>query len=71
MNILIDLVKNPVFLSAGGAWLVAQGGKNIYEAIRYGFSKERLAGGNNRQADQESPYRSSTKATSQREIVQR
>ena len=45
MNILIDLVKNPVFLSAGGAWLVAQGGKNIYEAIRYGFSKERLAGG--------------------------
>ena len=45
MNMLIDLIKNPVFLSAGGAWLVAQGAKNICEAIRYGFSKERLAGG--------------------------
>ena len=34
MNILIDLVKNPVFLSAGGAWLVAQVSKSIYESIR-------------------------------------
>ncbi len=45
MNILIDLVKNPVFLSAGGAWLVAQVSKIIYESIRYGFSVRRLAGG--------------------------
>ena len=45
MNILIDLIKNPVFLSAGGAWLVAQGSKNLYEAIRYGFNADRLTGG--------------------------
>ena len=45
MNILIDLVKNPVFLSAGGAWLVAQLSKNIYEAVRYGFNAKRLTGG--------------------------
>ena len=45
MNILIDLVKNPVFLSAGGAWLVAQVSKIIYESIRYGFNARRLTGG--------------------------
>ena len=45
MNILIDLIKNPVFLSAGGAWLVAQVSKVIYESIRYGFKAERLTGG--------------------------
>ena len=42
MNILIDLIKNPVFLSAGGGWLVAQVSKVIYESIRYGFKAERL-----------------------------
>ena len=45
MNILIDLIKNPVFLSAGGGWLVAQVSKVIYESIRYGFKAERLTGG--------------------------
>ena len=45
MNILIDLVQNPVFLSAGGSWLTAQVSKIVYESIRYGFQKERLAGG--------------------------
>ena len=45
MNILINLIKNPVFLSAGGAWLVAQVSKILYESIRYGFRKERLTGG--------------------------
>ena len=42
MNILTDLIQNPVFLSAGGAWLVAQVSKILYESIRYGFRKERL-----------------------------
>ena len=45
MDILIDLIQNPAFLSAGGAWFVAQVSKIIYESIRYGFKKERLAGG--------------------------
>ena len=45
MNILIDLIKNPVFLSAGGAWLVAQVSKVVYESVRYGFSAKRLTGG--------------------------
>ena len=45
MNILTDLIQNPAFLSAGGAWLVAQVSKVIYESIRYGFRKERLTGG--------------------------
>lgn len=45
MNIFTDLIQNPVFLSAGGAWFVAQVAKIIYESIRYGFKKERLAGG--------------------------
>lgn len=45
MNILTDLIKNPVFLSAGGAWLIAQVSKVIYESIRYGFRADRLAGG--------------------------
>ncbi len=35
MNILTDIVRNPVFLSAGGSWLVAQVSKIIYETIRY------------------------------------
>ena len=45
MNILTDLVQNPVFLSAGGAWLTAQVLKIIYETVRYGFHAERLTGG--------------------------
>ena len=45
MNILTDLIRNPVFLSAGGAWLVAQVSKIVYETIRYGFRAERIAGG--------------------------
>ena len=44
MNFLIDLVQNPVFLSAGAAWLVAQVSKIIYESVRYGFRAERLTG---------------------------
>ena len=44
MNILADLVQNPVFLSAGAAWLVAQVSKIIYESVRYGFRAERLTG---------------------------
>ncbi len=45
MNILTDLVRNPVFLSAGGSWLAAQLSKIIYETIRYGFHPQRLTGG--------------------------
>ena len=45
MNIITDLIQNPVFLSAGGAWLTAQVIKIVYESIRFGFRKERLAGG--------------------------
>ena len=45
MNILTDLLRNQVFLSAGGAWLVSQVSKIIYETIRYGFRADRLAGG--------------------------
>lgn len=44
-TILTDLVQNPVFLAAGGSWLVAQVSKIIYESIRYGFRAERLTGG--------------------------
>ncbi len=44
-NILTDIIRNPVFLSAGGAWLVAQVSKIIYETIRNGFHAERLTGG--------------------------
>ena len=45
MNILTDLIRNPVFLSAGASWLVAQVSKIIYESARYGFRKDRLTGG--------------------------
>ncbi len=45
MNPFVQLLQNPVFLSAGGAWLTAQVSKIIYESIRYGFSTKRLAGG--------------------------
>lgn len=45
MNILTDLIRNPVFLAAGGSWLVSQVSKVIYESVRYGFRKERLTGG--------------------------
>jgi acid phosphatase family membrane protein YuiD len=45
MNFFIDLVRNPVFLAAGGAWLAAQLSKIIYETIRNGFHPGRLTGG--------------------------
>ena len=45
MNILTDLLRNPVFLSAGASWLAAQVSKIIYESVRNGFSVHRLAGG--------------------------
>ena len=45
MNILTDLVRNPVFLAAGGSWLAAQMMKILYESIRYGFDAQRLTGG--------------------------
>jgi len=45
MQFLAGLIHNPVFLSAGGAWLVAQVSKMIYETARYGFSVKRLTGG--------------------------
>ena len=45
MNILTDLIQNPVFLSAGGSWLAAQVSKIIYESVRNGFHAERLTGG--------------------------
>lgn len=45
MNILTDLIRNPVFLSAGGSWLAAQALKILFETIRYGFRAERLTGG--------------------------
>lgn len=45
MNVLTDLIRNPVFLSAAGSWLLAQILKIIYETIRYGFHFDRLAGG--------------------------
>lgn len=45
MQILIDLVQNPLFLAAGASWLAAQGSKILYESIRYGFNAERLTGG--------------------------
>ena len=45
MNILTDILRNPLFLSAAAAWLAAQVSKIIYESIRYGFNVRRLAGG--------------------------
>ena len=45
MNIRTDLIRNPVFLSAGGSWFAAQVIKIIYESIRNGFSAKRLTGG--------------------------
>lgn len=45
MNILTDLIQNPVFLAAGGSWLVAQVSKILYELARGGFEPGRLAGG--------------------------
>lgn len=44
-TIFTDIIRNPVFLSAGGAWLVAQVSKIIYETARNGFHAERLTGG--------------------------
>ncbi len=44
-TLLTDLIRNPIFLSAGGAWLVAQVSKIIYETARNGFRADRLTGG--------------------------
>lgn len=44
--ILIDFLKdfftNPVLMSAGASWFVAQASKVIIESVKYGFSKEIL-----------------------------
>lgn len=45
MNLLIDLIRNPVFLAAGASWLVSQLSKILYETFRYGFRADRLTGG--------------------------
>ncbi len=45
MNIIQSLLANRVLLSALCAWLIAQGGKIIFEIIKGGFSLKRLAGG--------------------------
>ena len=41
---LIGLITNRVFLSAAGAWLIAQVSKNILHMIKGEFTRERLAG---------------------------
>ena len=45
LSFFLDLLHNYAFMSAGGAWLVAQASKVIYETVRYGFDTKRLAGG--------------------------
>ena len=41
---LIGLITNRVFLSAGGAWLIAQLSKNILHMIKGEFTPDRLTG---------------------------
>ena len=45
MKYLIDLVTNPVFLSAAVSWFAAQSTKMIIETVKYGFDPKRLSGG--------------------------
>ena len=45
MQYLIDLIQNPLFMSAGAAWFTAQFSKFIYEGIRFGFRNARFSGG--------------------------
>jgi len=45
VNFFQDIIQNPLFLSAGASWLVAQGSKTIYEGVKNGFSLKRAAGG--------------------------
>ncbi len=41
---LIGLITNRVFLSAGGAWLIAQLSKNILHMVKGEFTPDRLTG---------------------------
>ena len=45
MEYLLDLVTNPVFLSAAASWFIAQCTKMIIETVKYGFDPKRLSGG--------------------------
>ena len=45
MKYLLDLVKNPVFLSAAVSWFTAQCVKMIIESVKNGFDPKRLSGG--------------------------
>ncbi len=45
MKYLLDLVTNPVFLSAAVSWFTAQSMKMIIETIKNGFDPKRLSGG--------------------------
>ena len=44
-DLLLGLITNKIAVSAAASWFVAQFSKIIFEGIRNGFSKERLAGG--------------------------
>ncbi len=44
MQLIMDLITNPVFYSTVLAWLTAQGLKMIREAVRGEFSLQRLSG---------------------------
>ena len=45
MKYLMDLVTNPVFLSAAASWFIAQCTKMIIETAKKGFDPKRLSGG--------------------------
>ena len=45
MQFLLDLIRNPVFLSAAGSWFAAQCFKMILDLIGGRFAPDRLTGG--------------------------
>lgn len=45
MQFLLDLIHNPVFLSAAAAWFAAQCSKVLLEFVSGRFSPDRLTGG--------------------------
>lgn len=44
LSLIMDLLHNPVFVSAAFAWIIAQAAKVIIEIAKHEFSKERLTG---------------------------
>ena len=44
-EILLAFVTNKALISAIAAWALTQGGKNIYEGFKNGFSLKRMTGG--------------------------